>query len=382
MLVEMIAEISHEEYVSRQNKAQMLMKGTNLQALLITDTTNLFYFTGASYFGEMSYPRPAALLIPQTGAAMLLTHDFHLAVPWKGDVRKYPKVGQLPVDMLKDMFSDAGCAHGNVGMELGREQRLGISYTDYLKVQDALPKASFVDAAEVIWEIRMQKSETEIAIIQEACRIQDDIYKKVFGAVQAGMTTREIELLFRIAIAESEAGLGWTVVCVGNFDESQASGATHSAKVLKADDLLWVDLGIVLRGYHTDYCRGLVVGELSEARQELWREVQEVLLAGLETVKPGITGSAVYQAQVRRAEELGLDMETWRARRFGHGSGLHTTEPPYIAADEKTILKPGVILHIEPGCIEKDGIYVREEQILVTETGCKVLSHAPWQLSR
>jgi Xaa-Pro aminopeptidase len=42
---------------------------------------------------------------------------------------------------------------------------------------------------------------------------------------------------------------------------------------------------------------------------------------------------------------------------------------------------PGMILHIEPGCIQKDAIYVREEQVLVTETGCKVLSHAPWQLS-
>jgi Xaa-Pro aminopeptidase len=105
-------------------------------------------------------------------------------------------------------------------------------------------------------------------------------------------------------------------------------------------------------------------------------------LAGVEAVKPGIPASAVYQVQVKKAQELGLDMETWRARRFGHGSGLHTTEPPYISGDDQTILKPGVILHIEPGCIQKDGIYVREEQVLVTETGCTVLSHAPWQLSR
>jgi len=378
----MTTEISHAEYVFRQNKAQQIMKEMDLQALLITDATNLFYFTGAAYFGEMSYPRPAALLIPQKGEAMLLTHDFHLAVPWEGDVRKYPKVGELPVDMLQDMFFDADCAKGKIGTELGREQRLGISFTDYLKVQDALPKASFVDAGDMIWDIRMQKSDTEIAIIQEACRIHDDIFKKVFGSVEVGMTTHEIKRLFRVKIAESEADSGWTVVCVGDFEESQASGPTHPDKVMQADDLLWVDLGIVLRGYHTDYCRGLVVGALSEAREDLWNKVQQVLLAGVEAVKPGIPASVVYQAQVKKAESLGLDMETWRARRFGHGSGLHTTEPPYISGDDQTILKPGVILHIEPGCIQKDGIYVREEQVLVTETGCRVLSHAPWQLSR
>jgi Xaa-Pro aminopeptidase len=326
----MIAVISHQEYVSLQNKAQYLIKEEGLQAFLITDPTNLFYFAGASYFGEMSYPRPAALLIPQEGGAILLTHDFHLAIPWKGDVREYPKVGELPIDMLKNIFSEAGCADGKIGMELGREQRLGISYSDYLKVQEALPKASFIDAANMIWEIRMQKSETEIAIIQKACKMQDDIFKKAFGAVKAGMTTREIEQLFRLAIAESEADSGWTVVCVGNFDESQASGPTHPDKTLAADDLLWVDLGIVLRGYHTDYCRSLVRGAPSEARQALWSNVQEVILAGIEAVKPGIPISAVYQAQVEKAEGAGIDMKTWRARRFGHGSGLHTTEPPYI----------------------------------------------------
>jgi len=377
----MATEISHEEYIARQNKAQKLMHAMDLQALLITDATNLFYFTGAAYFGEMSYPRPAALLIPREAEAALLTHDFHLAVPWRGDVREYPIVGALPVDMLRDMFMDAACEKGRIGMELGCEQRLGISYFDYLKIQQALPQATFVDAAELIWEIRMQKSAAEIAVIQKACKIQDAIFAEVFGAVKAGMTTREIERLFRVTIAQSEADSGWTVVCVGDFAESQAAGPTHPAKILDADDLLWVDLGIVLHGYHTDYCRGRVPGGLSAARQELWNKVQQVLLAGIETAKAGIPVSAVYQAQVGKAHELDLDMQTWKARRFGHGSGLHTTEPPYISGDDQTILKPGMILHIEPGCIQKDGVYVREEQVLVTDTGCKVLSHAPWQLS-
>ncbi len=377
----MTIAINHEEYVSRQIEAQRLMQKYDLQALMITNATNLFYFSGASYFGEMNYPRPAALLIPQNGKSILLTHDFHLAVPWNGDVREYSKVGELPIDMLQDMFSDSGCSNGKIGMELGREQRLGISHSDFMKVHKALPKASFVDAADLIWELRMQKTDLEIRIVQEACRMQDDIFKNVFGTVKAGMTTRDIERLFRVTIAESEAGFGWTVVCVGDYENSQASGETHPDKVLKADDLLWVDLGIVLQGYHTDYCRGLVVGALTKTRKDLWCRVQEVLMAGIDAVQPGIPISAVYQAQVKKARSLGLDMETWKARRFGHSSGLHTTEPPYISSHDHTILKSKMILHIEPGCIENDGIYVREEQVLVTDSGCRILSQAPWQLS-
>jgi len=375
-------EINRAEYESRQNKARNLMVQGDLQALLITDPTNLYYFSDAAYFGEMSYPRPAALFIPRDGAARLLTHAFHLAIPWQGDVREYQKVGEVPVEMLTDLLAEAACESGRIGMELGREQRLGMSYMDFVKVQDALPRAAFVDAADLIWQIRMPKSAAEVGIIRRACEIHDAIFKTVFGAVKAGMTTREIERLFRVAIAESEADSGWTVVCVGDFDDSQASGSTHPAKVLQEQDMLWVDLGVVLQGYHSDYCRGLVLGVLTEARETLWNQVQEVLLAGLAAVTPGIPVSAVYQAQVRKAQALGLDMQTWKARRFGHGSGLHTTEPPYISGDDHTILEPGMILHIEPGCIRKDGIYVREEQVVVTQTGCSILSQTPWQLAR
>ena len=72
----MTAEINHEEYMSRQNRAQYLMQAADLQALLITDPTNLFYFTGASYFGEMSNPRPAAFLIPLYMPSIFATSIF------------------------------------------------------------------------------------------------------------------------------------------------------------------------------------------------------------------------------------------------------------------------------------------------------------------
>lgn len=194
------------------------MKKNNLSALLITEPTNLFYYTGASYFGEMSFPRPAVLIIPRNGDSILVTHDFHLAIDWGGDIRRYNKVGEVPIEMVKSAFEDAGCTTGRVGAEFGREQRLGMSYQDFTKVQDALPAVSFVDAADMIWQLRMVKFDAEIAIITEACKIHD------------------------------------------------------------------------------------------------------------------------------------------------------------------TILEPGMILHIEPGCIEKDGIYVLEHQVLVTETGCKVLSRTPCEL--
>ena len=356
------------------------MQKNNLNALLITEPANLFYFTGASYFGEMSFPRPAVLVIPRKGKSILITHDFHLPIDWDGDIREYHKVGELPVAMVKKAFEEIGCVQGQVGAELGREQRLGISFTDFLKVQDALPAISFVDAADIIWQLRMVKSEAEIAILYEACKAQDSIFKGSFEAVEAGMTTREIKNLFQSAIIESNADFGWAIVCHGDYDPRQSAGSSQSDRRLKNDHLLWVDLGVVMHGYHTDYCRGMVVGGASPTQLEKWHKIHQILEAGMNAAIPGVPSSDLYKAQVDAAEKLDIDMTSWPARRFGHGSGLHTTEPPYISAEDGTIIEPGMILHIEPGCIEKDGIYVLEEQVLVTENGSRVLSQAPWQL--
>lgn len=376
----MTPNIGNSEYTARQQKARVLVEKNNLSALLITEPTNLYYFTGATYFGEMSFPRPAVLIIPCNGNSILVTHDFHLAIDWDGDIRRYPKVGEVPIGMVKAAFEDTGCTTGQVGAEFGREQRIGMSYHDFMKVQDALPAISFVDAADVFWQLRMIKSEKEIAIITEACRIQDAIFKKTFEAVKAGMTTREIETLFQLAIMESDADFGWVIVCVGDFDPRQAAGSSHPDLRLNEKDLLWVDLGIVMQGYHTDYCRGMVAGGASPEQLEKWNKIHNVLQAGVEATRPGIPVSDLFRVQVVAAEKLNVDMTSWTARRFGHGSGLHTTEPPYINMDDDTILEPGMILHIEPGCIEKDGIYVLEHQVLVTESGCKVLSQAPCEL--
>ncbi len=235
-------EIGNYEYAARHQEAIVLMEKNNLSALLITEPTNLFYFTGASYFGEMSFPRPAVLIIPRKENSILITHEFHLPIHWDGDIREYQKVGEVPIEIVKKAFEEIGCAMGQVGAELGREQRLGMSYQDFLRVQDALPAISFVDAADIFWQLRMVKSETEIAILTEACKIQDSIFKRTFEAVETGMTTQEIKNLFQRVITESDADFGWVIVCIGGFDPQAGCRGVRSliSGLKKATSCGWI----------------------------------------------------------------------------------------------------------------------------------------------
>ncbi len=376
----MIPHFPHEEYQARCRKARALLAERELAALFVTHPTNHLYFTGYRTFAEFSFPRPAVFLLPLDQEPVIVAQDFHLAVTWDGDFREYSGLGRLPIDVVRSVFEDKGCSLGRVGAELGHEQHLAISYNDFRSLQGALPEVAFVDASDILWRLRMVKSEAEIAAITEACRIQDAVFERVFRETTAGMTTREIETAFRRAVLDSAASLNFCLVCIGDFDPRQAAGSSHPDQALGKGDLLWVDLGISVRGYQTDYCRAAVAGTPSPRQVDAWGKVQKVFEAGLAAARPGIPASELCAVQLAAAEALGLDMSSWPARRFGHGSGLHTTEPPHISPEDDTILQPGMVIHIEPGCILGDGIYVREEKVVITEDGCRVLSKAPWEL--
>jgi Xaa-Pro aminopeptidase len=376
----MNSRFGRAEYEAREEKARSLMERKGLAALFVTDPSNLYYFTGIPVFAEMSFPRPAAFVLPLADDPVLIAHEFHFAFAWDGDFREYSKVGALPIDLAQAAFEDKGCARGRVGAELGHEQHLSISHNDFALLRAALPEAEFVDAADLLWQLRMVKSEAEIATISEACAMHDAIFERVFAEARVGVTTRGVESLIRHAVIDAGADDGFAIVCIGDFEPRQAAGSSDPERVLREGDLMWVDMGLTWHGYHTDYCRAVVGGEPSARQREDWDKVQQVLLECQAAARPGLSVADLCRVQLRAAEGLGLDMSTWTARRFGHGSGLHTTEPPSLSLDDDTVLEPGMLIHIEPGRIQDDGIYVREEMVVITEAGCRALSHAPWEL--
>ena len=376
----MTTPFTNAEYEARQQRARALMAESGLPALLVTDPGNLFYFTGYPNYADMSYPRPATFILPLDGDGVLIVHDFYFPLPWSGDLRTYEKVGALPVALVQAALEEKGCAAGRIGAELGHEQQLGMSYHDFMGLQAALPGADLVDAAHVLWRLRMVKTEAEVANIAEACRIHDRVFARCFADVRVGMTTREIDGLFQRAGTEAGGGPNGAIVCVGPFVPAQAAGSSAPDRALAPGELLWVDYSVGLHGYRTDYCRAVVAGGPSDRQRELWGKVQEVLLVGEAAARPGVTAAEVCRAQLAAAEGLALDMSTWTARRYGHGSGIHLTEPPYLALDDETVLEPGMLIHVEPGCVGEDGIYVREEMVVITDDGCQALSQAPWEL--
>ena len=257
-------------------------------------------------------------------------------------------------------------------MRLGYEP--GMPHARFLRLRKAFPRATFVDVSADIAALRAVKTPEEQAKLRAAEALADAIWQEASAQFRAGMTEREMARLIRHLMIERGDGEAFeTIVCVG----ANAAECHH-----EPDDTVWngrepvlVDMGVKLDGVCSDLTRNLV----PKRPRPIYRQVYDLVLraneAAIAAVRPGITGRALDKVarDVIRKGGFGKCF----GHSLGHGVGYEIHEPPYAAKRDKTALKPGMTVTIEPGVYLEGNLGVRiEDLVLVTETGCEVLSHS------
>ena len=149
--------------------------------------------------------------------------------------------------------------------------------------------------------------------------------------------------------------------------------------MLAAGDLVVLDFGGVLDGYCCDLTRTVSIGSPSAQARQVYDAVCEAQKAALAAVKPGIEAGAVDAAARTLLEGRGLGAAFGHGT--GHGLGLDVHEEPRVARPRpdspSVLLEPGMVFTIEPGAYLPGWGGVRiEDDVLVTETGCEVLTSA------
>ena len=235
----------------------------------------------------------------------------------------------------------------------------------------------------IVEQARMIKDASEIATLRDAAARLDQVMPAVLAAVHAGETERNIAGVIEAAMREA----GYERMA---FDTIVASGP-HSAmphyragtRALASGDLLVLDFGGVLDGYCCDLTRTVSIGAPSHEARRVYDAVRDAQAAAIAAVKPGIEASAVDAAARNVLFERGLGEAFGHGT--GHGLGLEVHEEPRIGkprADMPSVtLAPGMVFTIEPGAYLPGFGGVRiEDDVLVTATGCDVLTRLPREL--
>jgi Xaa-Pro aminopeptidase len=256
------------------------------------------------------------------------------------------------------------------GTRIGYEPSM--PHARFLALEKANRKAVFVDVEADVLSLRAVKTAEEIAAIRAAETLTCAIWERARGAFRAGMTEREMARIIRRLMIDLGDGEAFdTIVCVG----ANAAECHHTP-----DDTVWngrepvlVDMGVKLNGVCSDLTRNIVPKRPGALYKKVYALVEAANRAAIAAVRPGMTCGALDRTARRMIEAGGFGKGFGHA--LGHGVGFEIHEAPTVRKGSRTVLEPGMLVTIEPGVYLEGNLGVRiEDLVLVTETGCEVLS--------
>jgi Xaa-Pro aminopeptidase len=362
-----VTDFPEEEYHQRLERIQPLMHKHGIDALLLTSEAEIRYFSGFRTAFWLSPARPWFLIIPQKGEPIAVIPD--IGVPlmrrtWVKDIRHWSS--PFPKDEGMTLLGQTLASYSTVGVMMGAETRLFMALSDF----DALrqkSRADFRDCTGIIRAVMMVKSPAEIALIGKICAIAGRCFAKAGALFHEGQSMQQIFRLFKISLLEEGADdVPYLVGGKGRYGYEDVVSPPGAEKI-STGDVLMLDTGATLNGYFCDFDRNFTCGRADDAvlmaHEKLWHATE----AGLEAARPGAYACDVAGAMMRVLEgDSGGNLGN--VGRLGHGLGMQLTEQPSFAVWDKTVLRPGMVLTLEPSISTKGGcILVTEENIVITE---------------
>lgn len=367
-----VAPIGLDERRARLARAQGLLAGHGLDALVLGPGTSLEYFTGAEwsvserFFGAVvTRGGDPAWVVPAFERARGLEQ-----IRLGGDVRAWEE-HESPYALLAGILKERGALAGRVGID----ETLDFVFADGLA--QAAPAARLASGTPVTAGCRIIKDAHELQLMRRACEITLRAHRAVFESLRPGMKQEEASALS--AEAHKRLGVRGGALVLFGTDAAFPHG-TANPQLLKAGDLVLVDGGCRLHGYASDVTRTGVFGAEATPRQrQVWDVVRRAQEAAFRAARPGTECQAVDAAARRVIDEAGFG-PGYRSftHRLGHGIGMDGHEWTYLVQGNATRLQAGMCFSNEPGVYLPGELGVRHEDVMtVTETGAECLSKWP-----
>ncbi|MGJ8663119.1 MAG: M24 family metallopeptidase [Marinicella sp.] len=228
-------------------------------------------------------------------------------------------------------------------------------------------------------DLRYTKDVSEINSIQSAAKIADQALAELIRSIKVGITERElaIELEYQMALLGSEEPSFNTIMLAA--ERSALPHGIPGDKKLAAGDLLLIDFGATINGYHSDMTRTFILGQADAKQKEIYQTVLSAQQAAMDALTIGISGNELHQI----AKGI-LDQSPYAAYQgegLGHGLGLDLHELPLMGMGQDLAIKKHTVITIEPGIYIPGWGGVRiEDDVVLTDDGLLQLTQSPREL--
>jgi Xaa-Pro aminopeptidase len=295
------------------------------------------------------------------------------------------------ISLLRGAFSPDSEIADRVAAKIKRElekfgvqdEPLGVDVIE-LPILFALQRAGItvVDGQQVFLEARRIKTADEVTLLTTAASMVDAAYEDLYEFLKPGV--RENECVGLVSKKLYDLGSEY-VEGVNAISGERCSPHPHvfSDRLIRPGDPAFFDILHSFNGYRTCYYRTFAVGSASAAQRDAYTRAREYMDRAIALVRPGATTADIVKVWPK-AEEFGFaDEEAAFALQYGHGVGLSIWEKPIfsrlVSLEHPEVLEEGMVFALETYWPSADGIGAAriEEEVVVTATGCKVITKFP-----
>ena len=355
------------DVAGRVDRLRASLDAQHIEALLVTNLTNIRYLTGFTGSSAMVLVTPNDLWFVTDGRYTTQSAAELAAAGVAANL-------EVPARMDDQRRVLASAASGVAGVALEADH---ISWAQQQRLASTwFPDIDLIASSGLVEGLRLVKDGGEVARMGAAAAIADVAFERL----RHRLSDRPTESEFALELDTEMRRLGAADV---SFETIVAAGPNAarphhrpSERTITSGDLVVVDFGALVDGYHSDMTRTQWVGEPTATQRRMWDVVAEAQQAGVDAVRAGVTAG-----QVDRICRDVIDASGWGdafVHSTGHGVGLDIHEQPRLGADSPDCLADGWVVTVEPGVYLADHGGVRiEDTVLVGPSGCTALTRAP-----
>ncbi|ENN88130.1 putative dipeptidase [Rhizobium freirei PRF 81] len=357
-----VPRIAEEERQARLSRLRQVLEAEGLAGMLLGPSESLRYFTGLvwhaseRFLGALVTPTALYYIVPgfERSRVETLPHLPAEILVWQEE--------ESSAALVASLLGDSGI--------LALDDSMPLFY--YHALAAKLGAERLTNGGPIINRLRRIKSPAEIALIRYVMNLTLDVHKQAHALLKPGIRASEVvEFIDR---QHRQAGASSSTFCIVSF--GAATSLPHGAdgdQTLGEDDVILVDTGCRLDGYHSDLTRTYKLKAGDTAFEDAWAIEREAQQAVFDAAKLGAACSSLDDAAraVLAKHSLGPDYKMpGLPHRAGHGLGLEIHEEPYIVRGNATPLAAGMCFSNEPMIVfpQKFGIRL-EDHIYTTEEG-------------
>ncbi len=356
----------------RLARVRRSLGAAGLDGLLVTCQENRFYLSGFSAHDTA--------INESSGALLITRHRDFLLTDGRYQLQAREEAAGFQLIVYKKGLAE-GCKQA---LEITGDSKINriayepsfITCETLQRLRSALGDLEFKPYGQKLVTMRSIKDEQELDAIRSAVSVAEDILQDIWDRIKQGMTEKEVAFMLLEGCYLRADGPSFPPI-VASGPNAALPHAVPSDRRIREGEPVIIDMGVRLNGYCSDMTRTLFVGEPDDQFRNIYMVVKRAQAAAQNGIAPGISARTADMIARKVIQDAGYG--DFFVHSLGHGVGIAVHEMPTLSFRNRTHLRPGMVITVEPGIYLPGRGGVRlENMAVVREDGLEVLNSSRW----